>query len=215
MRSKRMKTNQTTRQTMAGKFVCFGFTLNNYSEQELAMIRTFPEFVRECIWELEKGTNETPHVQGYLRLKTQQRISFLLKHFLSRGHYIGLSGDEYRENVKKYVQKQDDTATSAVHQQRQSEPIVFPALVPELIVKEMMVMESEGIDLGLVSLTAEKSDVKARFDRAYEASARRLVKRVRIETIVFRPDIQTSTRLFYSEIKERLTHNTDALCTTE
>lgn len=191
-----------------GKFIAWGFTLNNYSEQELCMIRQFPDFIRECIWELEEGEDsKTPHVQGFLRLKTQQRISFLLKHFLSRAHYTGLTSEEFKQNMKKYVQKQDSTATSAVVQSRDVQPILFPAVLPEMIVQEMIDL---GYQLYLGELRTAEGNVSS-FDKAYELVSRRLVTRYRVETIVSRPDIRTSTRLFLAEIFQRLEHNrTDA-----
>lgn len=170
------------------------------------MLRTFPEFVRECIWELEKGDNGTPHVQGFFRLKTQQRISFLQKHFLSRAHYTGLSTDEYKHNTKTYVQKQNATATSAVVQQRNSEPILFPAVLPEMIVEEMM----EDFQWTNDVFHWKTSNTVTTFDKAYDLAAKRLVTRYRVETIVVRPDIRSCVRLFLDEIFWRIMNKRNA-----
>lgn len=171
------------------------------------MIRTFPEFIRECVWELEKGENGTPHVQGYFRLKTQQRVSFLLKHFLSRAHYTGLGSEEYKQNMKKYAQKQDTTATSAVVQSRNTDPILFPAVIPEMIVEEIL---DAGLDWTHGTFYYVESQNPVTFDRAYEIASQRLVTKYRVETIVVRPDIRSCVRLFINQIYERIKHKRNA-----
>lgn len=171
------------------------------------MIRTFPEFIRECVWELEKGSNGTPHVQGFIRLKTQQRMSYLTKHFLARAHYTGLTTEEYKQNMKNYVQKQDATATSAVTQSRNTEPIIFPAVIPEMVVQEMMDM---GYYVSMGELVSQQTRSPVAFDKAFSLASRRLVTRYRVETIVSRPDIRSSVRLFLNEIYERISHKRDA-----
>lgn len=175
------------------------------------MIRTFPEFIRECIWELEEGEEGgTPHVQGFFRLKTQQRISFLLKHFLARAHYTGLTTDEYKQNMKAYAQKQDATATSAVVQQRNTDPILFPAVLPEMIVEEIM----EDFHWSGDVFHWKRSNNVTTFDKAYDLAIKRLVTKYRVETIVVRPDIRSCVRLFLDEISYRLINKRDAIEST-
>lgn len=121
-----------------GKHTYWGYTLNNYTETELIAVRNPPEWVREHIYELEQGESGTPHVQGFCRLKVDQRMSFLTKRWLPRANLRFLSNDEYQENMRAYVQKQDATATSGVHQFRNPDPVLFPALIPEMLVKEVL-----------------------------------------------------------------------------
>jgi len=178
------------------------------------MLRTLPDFIRELYWELEKGENGTPHVQGCLRLKTQQRTTFLLKHFLARAHYTGLGSAEYQENMKKYAMKQDATATSGVVSARNTEPILFPAVIPEMIVKEWFELDIEVCQRALPSGEEEpwllrKYD-EISFEEAYDRAARALVKKYRVETLVCRPEVKTSTRLYYKEIYDRIIHNRNA-----
>lgn len=123
------------------KHTYWGYTLNNYTEAELVLIRTPPEWVREHIYTLERGEEGTPHVQGFFRLKTDQRMSYITKRWLPRANLRFLDGDEYRENMRAYVQKQDETAISATHQVRNTDPMLYPALIPELLVKEVLEWE--------------------------------------------------------------------------
>lgn len=118
-----------------GKYTTWGYTLNNYTEQDLVAVRNPPEWVREHVWELERGDEGTPHVQGYFRCKTQVRTSYIVKHWLTRAHLTGLATLEYKENMKQYAQKQDATATSAATMQRNVEPVLFPAVIPEMLVE--------------------------------------------------------------------------------
>lgn len=188
---------------MAGKFISWGFTLNNYTEQELVSIRSVPEFIRECVYELEKGEDEgTPHVQGFFRLKTQQRMSFLQKHFLARAHYTGLSSEEYKQNMKVYAQKQDATATSAVHQQNQQGPILFPAVIPEMIVEILLREGYRQTDLD--SQRWEHQGNLVSFEDMYDRGARELVSEHRVETMVVRPDVKSCVRLYWHPIMLRL-----------
>lgn len=121
------------------KYTFWGYTLNNYSDAELVLVRTPPEWVREHIYTLEKGESGTPHVQGYARLFKHQKISFLSKRWLPRASFRPLSTDEYQENMKAYVQKQDSTATSATHQVRNVDMNVYPAMIPEMLVKSIYI----------------------------------------------------------------------------
>lgn len=126
----------------SGKFTTWGYTLNNYTDQELQAVRNPPEWVREHVWELERGKEGTPHVQGWFRCKTQVRTSHIVKHWLTRAHLNGLTTEEYKQNMKAYAQKQDATATSAATLQRSSEPILFPAVIPEMLVEWI---DSQGL----------------------------------------------------------------------
>lgn len=191
---------------MAGKFINWAFTLNNYTEQELTMIRSMPEFIKQCIWELEKGEEETPHVQGWIKLKSQQRLSYLRAHYLTRAHYTGMTSDEWNQNMKKYVQKQDSTAVGPAVQVRQEQQALFPAVAVELIVEELMCLEAEGYYV-------EKHDDHYQwyyqgnpvsFDRVYNIAVLPLIARLRIELLVSRPDVKTAVRSFYNEISRRL-----------
>lgn len=214
------KTSRQTDKAMSVKATNWSFTLNNYTDQELAMIRSMPEFVRQCLWELEQGESGTPHVQGYLRLKTQQRMSFLRSHYLSRAHYTALTTDEWKENTKKYVQKQDATAVGCVVQENQSVRTFFPSEIPELIVAEMMEITQHMFGpyerqytLYWVYDDDVHDDVDSRkcFGELYDQAVRRLIRQHRIESLISRPEIQKIVRSFYKEISERIiTQQTNA-----
>lgn len=116
----------------------WGYTLNNYSAEELLLIRQPPAGVEvvDHVYELEAAeTTGTPHVQGFAKLARQCRKSHVIRHWLPRATWIPLKSDEYRENMRKYVQKQDATATSAVRQTTSAVPLVYPAIVPEMLLR--------------------------------------------------------------------------------
>lgn len=220
-----------------GKYTTFGYTLNNYTEQELQAVRNHPEWIVHHVWELEKGEKTgTPHVQGLVKLKSQQRTGFLNRHWLPRGSFNGLGSDEYKQNMKNYAQKQDATATSAATSSRFTEPILFPAVIPEMIVEEIDSLglypnekcdevnfparkdERElAVALWDASPVAEQQKWKKEgFERGdlydYPMSAalvvakRRLVQRFRVETLVSRPEMDTIVRSYYHQILSRIKH---------
>jgi len=94
----------------------WSLTINNYDEADLALIRNgYPDYCREIVHTLEKGESGTPHIQAWVKLQRQQRMSFIRKLFPG-GHYRPLTSDEYVQNTKDYCQKQDSTAEGgAVH----------------------------------------------------------------------------------------------------
>lgn len=53
------------------------FTINNFSD-ELEPLDWIPED-SACVWQSEIGKEGTPHLQGYLELDSQQRLSYLKK----------------------------------------------------------------------------------------------------------------------------------------
>lgn len=171
------------------------------------MIRSMPEFIKQCIWELEEGEGGTPHVQGYIRLKTNQRLSFLRNHYLARAHYTGLTTEEWKQNTKVYVQKQDATAVGCVVQQSQTQRTFFPAEIPELLVQEMcdIAMEYRPVVSGGTVLRFEKPDGSCwHWKELYEVAIRQLIERYRIETMLVRPEMEKIVRSFYVEISRRL-----------
>jgi len=94
----------------------WGLVINNYDETDLAMVQNgYPDHMRELVYTLEKGESGTPHIQGYIKLQRQQRLSFVKKLF-PRGNFKALTSDEYMRNAKAYAQKLDGTAQSpAIH----------------------------------------------------------------------------------------------------
>lgn len=94
----------------------WGMTINNYDDNELALVRNgYPDYMREIIHTLEVGKKGTPHIQAWIKLQRQQRLSFVKKLF-PRAKFIPLTSDQYVRNTKDYAQKQDDTAVApSVH----------------------------------------------------------------------------------------------------
>lgn len=91
----------------------WGMVINNYDETDLALVRNgYPEYMREIVHTLERGENGTPHIQAWIRLQRQQRLSFVKKLF-PRANFKPLTSDEYNRNAKQYAQKLDKTAESA------------------------------------------------------------------------------------------------------
>lgn len=93
----------------------WGMVINNYTETHLALIRQgYPDHCRKIVYTLEKGESGTPHIQAYLRLFRQQRLSYVKKLFPG-ANFKALTSDEYILNAENYAQKLDGTAESPAH----------------------------------------------------------------------------------------------------
>lgn len=97
-------------------------TINNPDQRDMAIVeRGYPDYCRKVVWTLEEGDEGTPHIQAFVKLQRQQRMSFLRKLFPG-GHFKPLTSDQYILNTEKYVQKNDETTRSA-HVQIYNDPI--------------------------------------------------------------------------------------------
>lgn len=74
----RDKPGNTGKQACQSCYYCF--TLNNYTESEIEQIEQILSFESDWyVFQEEKGENNTPHIQGTLKLKKKQRITQLKK----------------------------------------------------------------------------------------------------------------------------------------
>nr|ALE29667.1 replication associated protein [Lake Sarah-associated circular virus-21] len=90
----------------------WGMVINNPDDNDFVLIHNgHPDHCRELIHTLEKGENGTIHIQAWLKLQRQQRLSFVKKLF-PRANFKPLTSDEYIRNAKSYAQKLDKTAQS-------------------------------------------------------------------------------------------------------
>lgn len=83
---------------MTSRSYCF--TLNNPDDN---LEWTDPP-IRYAIWQLEIGENDTPHYQGYLELRTPQRLA-AMKRILPRAHFEARMGT--RDQARSYASKTD------------------------------------------------------------------------------------------------------------
>jgi hypothetical protein len=113
----------------------WGMTINNYDETDLVMIHNgYADHMRELVHTLEEGEEGTPHIQAYLKLKRQQRLSFVKKLF-PRGHFKALTSAQYIENTKRYAQKLDATARSSATHKFYDPVHTIEGLVRKVIIK--------------------------------------------------------------------------------
>lgn len=76
------------------------FTINNPTNNELQ----FNDNVRFCVWQKERGTEGTEHLQGYIELRSPRRLSYL-KSLFERGHFETRKGT--RQQAIDYCKKED------------------------------------------------------------------------------------------------------------
>lgn len=113
---------QTTKMTTLA--YCWSMVINNPDENDYTLVRNPQrDYIRQIIWTTEVGGEEsTEHIQAYVRLQKQQRMSFIKKLF-PRGHFKAISANEYDLNTQNYAQKNDDT-TAGAHVNTINDPIM-------------------------------------------------------------------------------------------
>jgi len=64
------------------------FTINNpASEEDKVQDWELKSSARFCIWQMEKGEDGTPHVQGYLCVSPSKPLAFMKRNYNSRAHW--------------------------------------------------------------------------------------------------------------------------------
>jgi len=87
-------------------------TINNYDETDVALIQQgYADHIRQLVYTFEEGEDGTPHIQAYIKMKRDCRLSHIRKLF-PRGNFGYLDSSEYRLNSQRYAQKLDSTARS-------------------------------------------------------------------------------------------------------
>jgi len=90
----------------------WGMVINNYDETDLALVQQgYPDYIRQLVYTLEQGESGTPHIQAYIKLYRQQRLSYV-KRLFPRGNFQALMAEDYKLNAQRYAQKLDVTARS-------------------------------------------------------------------------------------------------------
>lgn len=87
-------------------------TINNYDATDLALVQQgYPDNIRQIVYTLESGKEGTPHIQAFIKMKRDCRLTHMKKLF-PRGHFQYLDSSEYKLNAQRYAQKLDATAVS-------------------------------------------------------------------------------------------------------
>lgn len=138
----------------------WGMTINNYDETDLAMVQNgYPDYMREVVYTLEKGEEGTPHIQAYIKLQRQQRMSFVKKLF-PRGHFKPLTSDVYVANTKRYAQKLDETAVAAAVHKFNDPTHTLESVIKRMVVKMIEDEELQDVDLDVCKTIVEKQMVR-------------------------------------------------------
>jgi len=118
----------------------WGMVINNYDETDMALVQqAYPDFIRQLVYTKEVGENGTPHIQAYLKLFRQQRLSYVKKLF-PRGNFKPLLADDYKLNAQRYAQKLDATADSSavINNNPFPDPVVELTSVIEAVMREFL-----------------------------------------------------------------------------
>lgn len=120
-------------------------TINNPSEEMMVLVRNpNQDYIRQLIWTAEEGEEGTPHIQAYLKLIKQQRMSFVKKLYPS-GHFQPISAAEYQRNCVDYAQKEDETTVGA-HVNTLADTIADPVYLLNRLIREILDQSIPSID---------------------------------------------------------------------
>lgn len=111
---------------------CWGFVINNPDDNDKLLVRSANEqHIKTIVWTPEEES--TPHLQGFLKLHRQQRLSFVKK-LLPRANFKPLTNDEYVLNARMYATKDDETTAGnhvIINNETLPDPINFLTRVME------------------------------------------------------------------------------------
>lgn len=184
---------------------CWSMTLNNPDENEMVLIRNpNPEYIRQLIWTPEEGDEEgTPHIQAYIKLMKQQRMSFIKKLY-PRGHFKSITSDEYKKNCSDYAQKDDHTTVGA-------HVITYNEQIPDNV-QFLRTMISEAISIDTTGPKCEDqehwmdtyfhtNDIIKSLDIAERSAVK---KRPSVAKLIVSPTYARVKKLYLREITENI-----------
>lgn len=184
---------------------CWSMTLNNPDANEMVLIRNpNPEYIRQIIWTPEVGEEGTPHVQAYIKLMKQQRLSFIKKLY-PRGHFKSITADEYKRNCSDYAQKNDDTTIG-------SHTITYNEQIPD-VVQFLRHITQAAMDTNLsreVMPETEKDWLDTYYDKKElmedidKAERLAIINRPSVAKLVVSPTYSRVKKLYLREIVENI-----------
>lgn len=177
-------------------------TINNYDDRDIAIMeRGYPDYCRKVVWTLERGESGTPHIQAFVKLQRQQRMSFMKKIFPG-GHFKALTSAEYIHNTESYVQKNDSTTQSA-HVQVFQDPIHTLETVCRRVglklveTQQHLLSKDNHIDWDTIKTNVEKDMVATedfRFAKVFvSATYKQMWKQFGVEMCIFFHNTHTHT----------------------
>jgi len=186
---------------------CWSMTLNNPDDNEMVLIRNpNPEYIRQLIWTPEVGEEGTPHVQAYIKLMKQQRLSFVKKLY-PRGHFKSITADDYKRNCSDYAQKDDKTTIG-------SHVITYNEQIPDVVAfLRKMLEEASGCD----PMNDNQPDTPEQWlanwyrpneilQRCGEAERRAVAIRPSVAKLLVSPTYTRVKKLYMREIIENIVH---------
>jgi len=182
-------------------------TINNPDDNDMVLIRNpNPEYIRQLIWTPEVGKDGTPHVQCYVKLMKQQRMSFIKKLY-PRGHFKSITSDDYKKNCSDYAQKNDETTIG-------SHTITYNEQIPDVVqFLRKMIEEACGCD---PTNDNQPDTPEAWLDHWFnprdilqkllEVEKRAVAQRPSVAKLLVSPTYTRVKKLYLREITENIVH---------
>jgi len=139
----------------AGTHTHWGMVINNYDAKDLALLENaYPDHIRKLVYTKEVGAEGNPHIQAFIKMKRDVRLSHMKKLFPG-AHFNYLDSLEYRKNAEAYAQKQDDTVDgpSVIVN---GDPLHTIEGIIRTVCERIILDEPEEPDLGLARYRIER-----------------------------------------------------------
>lgn len=183
----------------------WSITINNPTEEDRAVLKAWPAFVKELLGQDEVGENGTLHFQGMV--KTKYTVKFpALKKWLPRAH---IEKSRNSKALEQYVQKKETAVENT--QVRMSESVsenkeyVIPSKFPRLVVmkaKEYMDNHDWKIH-GQWFDMYDAYEYKAFRDAVVNATIREMIKEGwHIELLAVNPQVMKALNTYFLELWE-------------
>jgi len=175
----------------------WGMVINNYDETDLALVQQgYPDYIRQIVYTLEEGESGTPHIQAYIKLYRQQRLSYM-KRLFPRGNFRALMAEEYKLNAQRYAQKLDVTARSPA--------VITNNPFPDPVVELTSVIEAAFKNFGDGSPYYKTSDRD--FDRmAHMEECARVKEKPALAKFYVSATYKNVKKQFWRSIAEHIAH---------
>lgn len=146
---------------MSGMAIHWDMTINNYDATDVALVQQgYPDHIRQLVYSFEIGEKcGTPHIQAYIKLKRQERLSYVKKLF-PRGSFKMITSDYYVLNAQRYAQKLDKTANGKATITNYEPIHTLESVIKRMVVKMIDDETLQDTDLDICKTIVEKQMVK-------------------------------------------------------
>ena len=198
---------------------CWGFVINNPDDNDKLLVRSPNEqHVKQIVVTPEEAS--TPHLQGWIKLHRQQRLSFVKK-LLPRANFKALTNDEYILNARMYALKDDET-TAGNHVITTNETMPDPINFLQRVIEDWLEYNWETLTEHTLRRVNQQEQIQHQVYsqkdcfRFLDQRERELIEeKPWLVKLVLSPMYAKAKKSYWKEILSNRIHNKNAIDETE